>query len=658
MKVTPSQATEFYRPRPTGPRRPGLIELDPRLGWADGAAPISERFGDTYFPAADGRRRARHGFLDGAGLPEAWRGRGLYVIGETGFGAGLNFLATWKRWRETAEPDARLHYLAVERYPLTIEQLVACLAPWPELAPLARELAAVYPPPHAGFHRVWLDRGRVALTLLVGDVLAMLAEAEATVDAWFLDGFAPARNPEMWAPDVFTEIARLSAPGARLVTSTTDVMVRSGLEKVGFAIETRRGLAARRAMLVGRFSGAAPRSWVPPWYRSPEPVAATGRIAVLGAGVAGCAVAGALRRRGRAVVLIDRHAGIAVEASGNPAALITPQLGLADNAVNSFYDRAYRMALAQVRETDTPWDGCGALQVFPNGAAARAGVVFPADAAWMSDAGLVEPGAYAERLAGAVDRRAGQAAAAIYRDAGRWRVTDTAGRVIAEAEAMVIAAAHGTTRFEPASWLPLNAVLGQLSMAPASDRSAALRTAVVWGGYLAPARDGRHVLGATYARAGFDPDVWPHPVTAAGHRRNHARLPSVFRGMLPSPGPGPGPGSAGWEGRAAVRCATPDRLPAVGPLVLRDRFIADFDGLRHGPRGRFPLGAVHHPGLFVLAGLGSRGIMTAALSAEILVSQMLGEPWPVERSVALALAPSRFLVRGLRQAASMPNQKG
>jgi tRNA 5-methylaminomethyl-2-thiouridine biosynthesis bifunctional protein len=223
---------------------------------------------------------------------------------------------------------------------------------------------------------------------------------------------------------------------------------------------------------------------------------------------------------------------------------------------------------------------------------------------------------------------------------------------------MVIAAAHATTRFAPASWLPLNAVLGQLSLAPASDGSAALRAAVVWGGYLAPARDGRHVLGATHARGGFDPDVWPHPVTAAGHRRNHARLPSVFRALLPGPGPNTDPGSVGWTGRAAVRCATPDRLPAVGPLVLPDRFITDFDGLRHGPRGRFPLAPVHHPGLFVLAGLGSRGIMTAALSAEILVSQMLGEPWPVERSVALALAPSRFLVRGLRRAASMPNQRG
>lgn len=679
MKVTPSQAQEFYRPKPAIAEPKGPVDLDPKLDWKDGSTPISGRFGDVYFSRVDGLAEARHVFLEGAGLPDAWRGRKMFVIGETGFGTGLTFVATWKLWRGTAGPDARLHYLSVEGYPLTADHLLASLAPWPELEPFAQELASVYPPPHAGFHRVWLDGGRVALTLMVGPVAAVLGETEARVDAWFLDGFAPSRNPEMWSPEVVAEIARLSVSGARIATFSAASPVRRALRRAGFSVDKRPGFAAKREMLVGRFNGSAAPSALPPWYRPPDPVGENARVVVIGSGIAGCAVAGALARRGRTALMVDPHDGVAAEASGNPGALIAPQLGLADSASNSFYDRAYRMVLASIGETGSPWDGRGALRIHPpdearrrvgsvvaraalwSGAAVhlpagdvahQAGIDMGSDAAWCPEAGLVDPAEFAGRLAGPAERVTGRVSDLTAIGDQGWRVSDAEGRLIGEADCVVVAAAHGSLRVAAASWLPLGAVLGQISGAPATEASANLRTAVLSDGYIAPARGGRHLLGATYARDGFDPTAWPQPVTIAGHRRVFDGLPDGLRRVLPDPDTGT------WWGRAALRCATPDRLPAVGPLAMDDHFTRDFSALRHGPRGRFPPAPAYHRGLYVLAGLGSRGIMTATLSAEILVCQMLGEPWPVERRVALALTPARFLARQLRQSAGRSNPGG
>ena len=171
MKVTPSDEIAYYQPEPRAEAsgmRDEWDQLDPGLVWRDRGTPASNRFGDIYFSSEDGLAESRHTFLAGNGLPEAWSGRAQFVIAETGFGTGLNFLATWTAWRETAAPDAVLHYLAVEGFPLSREQLGDCLAPWNELTAYSDALLAAYPPVHDGFHRVWFDQGRVALTLMIG----------------------------------------------------------------------------------------------------------------------------------------------------------------------------------------------------------------------------------------------------------------------------------------------------------------------------------------------------------------------------------------------------------------------------------------------------------------------------------------------------------
>jgi tRNA 5-methylaminomethyl-2-thiouridine biosynthesis bifunctional protein len=659
MKVTPPPSPppsrEYFSPPRAKSKAATRDVLDPGLIWKDMATPVSERFGDIYYAGNDGLEAARRVFLGGNDLPEAWSDRDCFVIGETGFGTGRNFLTAWNAWRRTARPGARLHYLAVEKYPLSREELSKCLAPWVELAPLASDLLAVYPTPRPGFQRVWLDGGRVALTLMIGDAVAVLAEAEARVDAWFLDGFSPARNPDMWSPEVFSEIARLSAPGASFATFTPAEEVRDGLSTVGFTTEKQPGSARGHEMLTGRITGTPPKSRIPPWYRPPPPITGRdGTIAILGAGIAGCAAAHALARRDRRAVLVDRHARIAAEASGNPSALIAPrpEQGGTDGA--RFHDAAFRMARAAIATSDIDWDATGALRLL-NGdeadsqapaksraeASDLAGIALDIGGQWFPDAGSVDPAAYAGFLGQGATRLFSRKTVALEAGAPGWRLMEASGAVIAEAETLIITASHGSSDFSPLSWLPLIPILGQLSEVPETPESAGLSTALIRGGYLTPSRRGRHILGATHERTGFDPLAWPQPVTHAAHDWNHQRMPPEIRALLDPPETGH------WSGRAAMRCSTPDHLPVIGPVVMESAFLDDFDRLPHGPRGVFPTEPAYHPGLYVMTGFGSRGIMTAAIAAELMVSQMLGEPWPVERRVALALAPTRFLTRHL-----------
>ena len=221
-----------------------------RIDWQDGT-PRSRRFGDVYFSAEDGAGESRHVFLDGIGAPATWAGRRRFTIIETGFGSGLNFALTWRAWIASAPADAVLHYVSVEGFPMAADDLRRALAAFPEVGDEAAALTALYPPPVPGFHRRHLAGGRVVLTLLFGPVEDMLASLSARADAWYLDGFAPRANPDMWTPALFQHMRRLSAPGARFATFTAAGDVRRGLAEAGFAVGKAPGFGRKRDCLRG-----------------------------------------------------------------------------------------------------------------------------------------------------------------------------------------------------------------------------------------------------------------------------------------------------------------------------------------------------------------------------------------------------------------------
>ncbi len=637
---------------PPGLTWPGLI-------W-DNGTPAAARYGDVYYTRGDGLAEKRHVFLAGCGLPDAWRGRSAFTVCELGFGTGLTFLATCRLWAETAAPGARLHYLAVEGHPLSADELRQSLAPWPELAQEAGALLRVYPAPAAGFQRVYPHR-TVTLTLLCGDAATVLAQTAAQVDAWYLDGFAPRKNPEMWTPAVLREVARLSRPHARLATYTAAGQVRRELLDAGFAVEVTPGFGRKREMTRGRYAGAIHKSPAP-WFAPAEPRTG-GHAAIIGGGIAGAAAAGALARRGWSCTVIEQRASLALGASGTPAGVVMPRLTAGPSLDGRVHASAWRHAVRH-------WAGqpfytpCGVLQLATDvaeeerlaaiaesgdlgsqalaflpadAASAMAGCAVPYRALRFAEGGRMDAAGYCAAEAATADIIAGRRATALQRAGELWRVTE-GGATLCDADIVIFANAGGIGAFPQNAWLPLTARQGQITAAAATSASARLRCVLAYGGTLTPAEDGLHHVGATFnpARAGADDET-----VDDDDLRNLAALarvlPDLARGLKPA---------GAWAG---VRWTTPDHLPVVGPLVDAAAFKQAYAPLRHGQHWVDYPAATYEPGLYTLAGFGSHGLALAPLCAELLACHITGDPWPLEQNLVAALHPSRFLLRDLKR---------
>lgn len=632
------------------------------VGWRDGDVPYSERFADIYFSPEDGLAETNHVFLAGNRLPDAWAGQRRFCIAETGFGSGLNFCAALDLWRRTRERGARLDYVALEGYPLPGEAIGRALARWPALAPTVDALVARYPDPAPGAHRLHFDAFGASLTLFVGEAAEALAGIEAEVDAWFLDGFAPARNPEMWREEVLAEVARLAKPGATLATFTSAGEVRRRLAALGFAVEKRPGFGRKREMTVARRNGGGERQGtVPARYRAAPVDLPAARIAIVGAGIAGAALAAALVRRGGRPTVFDAAGRAGAGASGNPRALLMPRLDAGEPPAARFFAAAYRYALETYRALHA-FEATGVLQLLPDArtaermakasriawspardagllnaeqAGALAGVALECPAAWYPDGGLVDPAAALPAMLSGAELREGRVVG-LERLENGWRLVDETGQRLAEADLVFLAAGTGTKGISIADWVPLAPVRGQVSLVPAGPETVTLACALVWGGYIAPARDGFHSLGATHDTVNRLGAGWADAVTAEDHERNLAAAPAVLRRLLAGP-------RQSWGGRSALRAATPDRAPVFAPLLRREELAAAVASPRDGSR------APTASGVYMLSGLGSRGFVSAPLAAECLVSLTAGEPWPVEREAMLAGDPVRFAERAFRR---------
>ena len=593
---------------------------------ADGT-PVSPEFKDVYHSADGGLAQSRHVFLAGNELPARWKARPAFVVLETGFGLGLNFLAAWDAWRRDAGRSRRLHFVSVESRPFSGADLAAALAPFAELQPLAQALVNLWPPPLAGFHRLHFDGGNVILTLLFGDVREMLPQLVARVDAFFLDGFTPARNPGMWSPEVVRELARLAAPEATIATWTVAGGVRTALGDAGFRVAKREGFGSKREMLAGSYVGT----------NTGGEARASRRAIVVGGGLAGTLAAERLASRDWEVDLIDARPARSVAAVG----LLRPIANLRD-AVNAQVSRsAFLYALQHYRALQydgyhLQWNRCGVLQLAEDDdEAARLAAIagsqgyppaflefvgadrareiaarpvrgpgwwFPGGA-WVAPESLViaSQARAGERIRRLFDRRVER----IEQDGNAWRALDGDDRVIAEADVLVVANAANAKRLAPDARLTLSEVRGQVTYLPPSPERA-LQIVVSGIGYVAPLSDGGHCVGASYHHDDADGEV-----RASDHRDNLARaeamLPGFTAGIHPI-------GLAGWTG---FRTTVPDRLPIFGATATA--------------------------GLYTATGLGSRGLLWAPLGAELLACQLEGEPIPLSRDLAGAISPRRFL---------------
>lgn len=642
------------------------------LAFRDNGTPYSPLHDDIYHSAVGALAQAEYVFLKGNDLPSRWQQRRLFTVLETGFGMGISFLVTWAAWRADPDRCERLHFVSIEKHPFSRDDLIAASAAAvadASIAPLARQLADAWPMLVPGTHRLEFEEGRVILTLVFGDAVQALSTLWLRADAFYLDGFSPAKNPELWTPAIFKSLARLAGDDATFSTYTSSGDVKRSLLQAGFEYKKVDGFGWKRAMLVGRF---APRYRVRR-HEPPLPLAVEERHAVvIGTGLAGCAAIERLTARGWRVTSLERHAGVARDASGNPAGVFHPMMSR-DDSVGSRITRAgflYALrqwsalerrglhpsrgpeGLLQIAADDD--EASAMAQTFASFAypqdyvtpvsrddaqriagmrVARGGWLFP-HGGWIDPASLCA--AQCEAAGGLLERRFNVAVERVERFENQWIVFDEDGVAVASAPVVIFANAHEAARIAGLRHATTRSVRGQLTLL-STDPANTLRLPVIGEGYAVPLPDGFTLTGATY-----DIDDPETRLREDAHIENIERVAQMLPDMTDSIDAHAG---ASLTGRVAFRCVTTDRLPMIGAFADEAAAIQDADKLR----GARPLDLPRADGLYGAFAFGSRGLVWASLGAELIASQIEGEPWPIERDLAEALDPARFLLRALRQ---------
>ncbi|WP_043316923.1 bifunctional tRNA (5-methylaminomethyl-2-thiouridine)(34)-methyltransferase MnmD/FAD-dependent 5-carboxymethylaminomethyl-2-thiouridine(34) oxidoreductase MnmC [Microbulbifer sp. HZ11] len=661
-----------------------------QLAWRDNGQPVSSAFDDIYFSTASGLEETRHVFLTQNYLRERWAALSddaVFTIGETGFGTGLNFLAAWQLWRDTAPASAHLHFVSVEKYPLHPRDLARALAMWPELTPLSAHLIANYPAQLApGAHRIVFP-GNVHLTLVIGEAsrgfesLALEdADRDRQMNAWFLDGFAPSKNPEMWSEALFKSIAVLSAGGATFATFTCAGIVKRGLKSVGFALEKVPGFGRKREMLRGHFAtgdeaGGKGIYSATPWHLPPSLAGKPERIAVIGAGIAGATTARALAARGFQVTVFEEGSNPGSGASGNDQGILYAKLSPKPGPNGDFNLQALQFAqrfypntcpqaahfdgLLQLAQTEKEQqlqqqicqqldlDGSSLLAqpVTAEQASELAGVALDFPGLYFPRAGWLQPKLVCSNLLqhDRIHVRFNTRVIKAQFQADQWQLQLDSENQPQCFDALILCIANANRQFPQSAPLPLQPIRGQVSFAKATPATEKLKIALCGEGYIAPTtiaegtqRAEYHSFGATFKLKQTETDV-----REVEHRENMETLGTLLPEFEKAFDGQP------LEGRAALRAATLDYLPMAGPVAQWDALESTYSALRKNRKQLIPERTPYQRNLYVLTGLGSRGFTYAPLAAEILAAWINNEVMPVSVDLVKALHPMRFAIRAL-----------
>ena len=623
------------------------ISLAPaEVDFSDPQAPASPLFGDVYHSRAGALAQARHVFVAGHGLPGRWQGRERFVVLETGFGLGNNFLATWDAWRQDPARCERLVFVSVEKHPLRREDLARAHA-GSTMPELAAQLVQRWPPLTAGLHTLSFEGGHVELLLGLGDARVLLRELVLNADAINLDGFAPKLNPALWDEWLLKSLSRHAEPGTTVSTWSINRPMRRALAALGFEVELAPGFANKPEMTVARF---APRH-TPQRPAGREPVApGAKRAVILGAGLAGAACALALSRAGVSCTVVDALPGPAQASSGNPAGLFHGTVN-PDDGPHARFNRAAalatqnllaelglphrqgllrletRLAVAQMQDAPGYVQALSAAE-----ASARAGTALDHPAWFYPGGGALDPAAYTRAMlaaSGAVLRLSAHVTA-LREVPGGWQLLGADGRSIEEAPLIVLAGGHNQLPlFRDFGELAddLTVQRGQITHLPDAPWQPAIP--VAGDGYAIGDDHGGAWCGATAQDDDLDPTL--READQADNLARYARL----AGLSQAP-------QSRLLGRVAWRLVAADRLPLIGPLAAPGPQAAQ---LRLQPR---------RAGLLVCTAFGSRGIAWAALAGRLVAALALGSPRPLEAELLDAVDPLRFTLRRERRRASPP----
>lgn len=591
-------------------------------------APKSDRFDDVYFSVEDGLSETRHVFMQGNGLPDFWQekhssGQETFTIAETGFGTGLNFLCAWKDFVEMADPEQRLDFISFEKFPLSIDEIKKALQPWSkELGDYTFKLIQSYPIRIGGFHRIVFDN-RVALTLIFGDVNEYIPQVHAQVDCWFLDGFTPSKNPEIWSQTLYENMARLSASHARFATFTAAGDVKRGLKAVGFDVKKTDGFGRKRDMLVGCYKGQAHE-------REGVQVTRPKKIAIVGGGLAGTACAYILKQYGFEPIIYEMSDSLASGASGNAIGLFNPRFRAQKDAQSEFYTSAYAQIIRTAQKADAvEYKNSGTLHLSNSDVKAKrfskmlenwdwhadhihllskeeasdiAGINIDDDAVYLPDAGSLCPQKLCYYYAHGIDSHLNHKIE---------NLSDI------EADAIILANAIGAKALLDAALqdiqgLPVHTVRGQVSYVDGSSALQDLKTNICFGGYVSTVIQGKQVIGSTFKK-------WVDHIEPLEEEdlENIAGLTEIIPLLS-------GENMHVISSRAGMRVSSQDHFPIVGTVPAMDN-------------------------VYLSIGFGSHGIVGSIAAAHLIADQLRGGAYSLPRGTVEMLNVQRFINRARKK---------
>ena len=648
--------------------------------------PYSETFQDIYFSADEGFAEKDYVFIQGNQLIGRWQAMQAsqsvqFVVAETGFGTGLNFLIAWHFWREHAPSSAHLYYYSAESHPLSKSDLQQCLQLWPQLAPLAAQLLEKYPILTPGFHSITFKEGNVTLILMLGDVCQtyqqLLVSGDNSlereirtfwVDAWFLDGFAPQKNTTIWSEEFFQIMGLLSNANTTASTYTVAGVVRKNLANNGFSVERVQGFGSKKQMLTARFEQSpAMHHWrycqyrLTPWHIAPQShPQITRKVIIIGAGLAGCFTAFFLAQRGWEVTLLEAKNNVGEGASGNISSVLYPKLSafrspLTELMLMAFLHavRCYQPLLdheiegelkgilqfaTSARDLASQENLRSWLTAYPElgclvdkaqaselaGIPLREGGLFIPDSGWINSQSLCE---YLIKHP-LITVKTNMIVERLIFGEGVWHAANETASVL------IIANGNAASQFEQCQWLPIKSVAGQMTYVKSTAQSQLVKIPLCGKGHFLPARFSKHAIGATYhlKQNQFSKNKQDDALNLA--RLQELPIDWDFNPEIVE----------SWGG---VRAAAPDYLPFVGPVAKAEDFNTTYNALAKDSRRFIPALAAHYPNLYVCAGFGSRGLTTIPLCAEWLAAHINQEPSVLPRSMVQAISPARFLRQGI-----------
>ena len=653
-----------------------------QLNWSDQSEPFSSQFNDVYFNNSQGQNESQYVFFEGNSLDQRWKEFAYqqFCIIETGFGSGLNFINTTNNFLNFQQTNKnkslqRLHFISFEQYPLTIEDLKRTLKNFPQFESLTEQLISQYPIPLIGCHRVSFNGGKIILDLWLGDINEQIDNLSdnrnGIADAWFLDGFNPSNNPEMWHLALFEKMFKLSKPKATLATFTAAGFVRRALTQAGFIIKKRKGYGKKREMLVGNVDSKINRASTSDRNNIKNNIGNTQcnhliDVGIIGGGIAALCSALALVKRGNQVTIYCAESELGTGASGNLQGALYPLLNQQHDALSQLFANAYLYALNfyqtlnQQHPFSHQFNGLVQLAYDPSSSNKLqkinnanlptqllhwvdakttnqlAGVSIDHPALYYPTGGWLSPRQLITSLTNCLNEfdnvtiyRKHQIENFSYdensKSAKKWRLQralkDTSN--IAEStsllhETLIIAAGFDTLKFEQCRAVPLSAARGQVSHIKTTPELSSLKRTLCHEGYLTPSIDNEHCMGATFKR--HDQDISYRETEQID---NHQKLKKcvVNKPWVESI-------TLNDQAHIAIRCTTRDHFPYVGELTDYEQLKKDQKlGLKVNKN------SIALPDVYLLTGLGSRGLCSAPLLGEMLASKINQESLPIAQHI-------------------------